>query len=80
MTIIEKIENGKFDLSEFTESQVNFIKSLVKSSYMDGCEDGISDIKDRLLNSIKNKPLSINCGYFCSDECDCNDGFCHYGE
>jgi hypothetical protein len=25
-------------------------------------------------------PLSKNCEYFNSDECDCMDGFCHYGE
>ena len=25
-------------------------------------------------------PLSNNCEYFNSDECDCMDGFCHCGE
>lgn len=24
--------------------------------------------------------LSKNCGYYNSNECDCMDGFCHYGE
>jgi len=37
--------------------------------------------KDFILYGIVSElPLSKNCEYFNSDECDCMDGFCHYGE
>ena len=53
MNTIEKIENGKFNFSEFTEGQVNFIKGLVKFAYNDGLEDGKAEIKNKIWNAIE---------------------------
>lgn len=53
MNTIEKIENGKFNFSEFTEEQVNFIKGLVKFAYNDGFEDGKAEIKDKIWKAIE---------------------------
>jgi hypothetical protein len=52
MNTIEKIENGHFNFSEFTEEQVNFIKGLVKFSYNDGYEEGKTEIKNKIWNVI----------------------------
>jgi hypothetical protein len=44
--------------------------------------DVVADVVNKISNyPIEDSlPLSKNCGYFNSDECDCMDGFCHYGE
>ena len=53
MNTIDKIEEGHFNLSEFSEEQINFIKGLVKFSYNDGFEDGKAEIKDKIWNAIE---------------------------
>ena len=55
MNTIEKIENGHFNFSEFTEEQVNFIKGLVKFSYNDGYEEGKTEIKNKIWNVMESE-------------------------
>ena len=55
MNIIEKIENGHFNFSEFNEGQINFIKGLVKFAYNDGYEEGKAEIKDKITTAMENE-------------------------
>jgi len=44
--------------------------------------DVVADVVNRVTEypDPADLPLSMECGYYQSDECDCMDGFCHYGE
>lgn len=53
MNTIDKIKNGHFNLSEFSEQQVNFITGLVKFAYNEGVEDGKAEIKDKVWNALE---------------------------
>lgn len=53
MNTIEKIEKGFFNLHEFSEEQINFIKGLVIFSYNEGFEEGKSEIKDKIFNTLE---------------------------
>jgi hypothetical protein len=53
MNTIEKIDNGHLNLSEFSESQINFIKGIVKMSYNDGFEEGSNKIKSIVIKSLE---------------------------
>ncbi|MDD4225965.1 MAG: hypothetical protein PHU98_06215 [Mariniphaga sp.] len=55
MNTIEKIENGHFNLSEFNEEQINFIKGLVKFAYNDGYEECKTEIKDKITTAMENE-------------------------
>lgn len=55
MNIIEKIENGHFNFSEFNEGQINFIKGLVKFAYNDGYEEGKVEVKDKITAAMENE-------------------------
>lgn len=55
MNTIEKIENGYFNLSEFNEGQINFIKVLVKLAQNDGYEEGKAEIKNKIMNAMENE-------------------------
>lgn len=52
MTTIEKIEQGVISLAEFTDEQVNLIKSLVKFSYIDGYTEGYKELEGNIYLAL----------------------------
>ncbi len=89
--ITEKVsvynENPKEALEYMLSTTNNIIEQYIKNpnnttkGVLDACFEhnklflqkvGIIDVDDL--------PLSENCGYFNSDQCDCMDSFCHYSE
>jgi hypothetical protein len=55
MSTIERIEKGHYNLSEFTEDQINLIKGLVKLSYQDGFIDGKATTTVEITRHVKFK-------------------------
>lgn len=52
MCIIEKLEKGNYNLSEFTTDQINFIMGLVKIAKFEGYEEGREEVKNKLWKLI----------------------------
>lgn len=48
----EKLDNNHYNLNEFNESQIRFIKGLVKFSYNEGLYDGKASIKSKVILTL----------------------------
>lgn len=58
MNIIEKIENGVYDLNDFSEQQISFIKALVKIAYNECYSKNIFNMKKKKKTKIKFNPVA----------------------
>lgn len=52
LTVIQQIDAGIIDLSEFTYGQVHLIKGLVKNSYLDGYYYGYNDLEGKIYKAL----------------------------
>jgi hypothetical protein len=56
--LLERIKNGDFNTSNFTEEQLTLVTALIKLAYNEGCEKGLinSEANDKLnrINDIIN--------------------------
>lgn len=50
---IKKLGNGFYNLSDYNENQINFIKSIAKKSYNEGLQRGKFEAVSEIAESCK---------------------------
>ena len=52
MNTLERLEKNAFDLSSWTEDQINFLKLIASMSYKDGFNAGQEEWKNQLSEAV----------------------------